>query len=73
VVKFATSKNLIAKSTMFPHRNTHKFTWTSSDGKTNKQNDHILIDSRGHSSILDVRSFRVVDCDNNQDLVLAKS
>jgi hypothetical protein len=28
----ATSKNLITKSTMFPHRNIHKFTWAS-DGK----------------------------------------
>jgi exonuclease III len=28
VVIFATSKNHIVKSTMFPHRNTHKFTWT---------------------------------------------
>jgi hypothetical protein len=28
VVKFATSKNLIAESTMFPHHNTDKFTWT---------------------------------------------
>jgi hypothetical protein len=25
VVNFATSKNLIVKSTMFPHRNIHKF------------------------------------------------
>jgi hypothetical protein len=33
VVNFATSKNLIVKSTMFPHRNVHKFTWTY-DGKT---------------------------------------
>jgi exonuclease III len=34
VVNFATSKNLIVKSTMFPHRNINKFTWTSPDGKT---------------------------------------
>jgi hypothetical protein len=34
VAIFATSKNLIVKSTMFPHRNIHKFTWTSPDGKT---------------------------------------
>jgi GTPase SAR1 family protein len=34
VVKYATSKNLIAKSTMFPHRNIHKCTWTSPDGNT---------------------------------------
>jgi hypothetical protein len=31
---FATSKNLTVKSTMFHHRNICKFTWTSSDGKT---------------------------------------
>jgi hypothetical protein len=30
VVNFATSKNLIVKSTMFPHRNIHKFTWRGS-------------------------------------------
>jgi hypothetical protein len=31
IVNFATSKNLV-KSTMFPHRNIRKFTWTSPDG-----------------------------------------
>jgi hypothetical protein len=34
IVNFATSKYLIVKSTMFPHRNIHKFIWTSPDGKT---------------------------------------
>jgi hypothetical protein len=34
VVNFATSKNLIAKSTIFPHCRIHKYTWTSPDGKT---------------------------------------
>ena len=46
VVNFATSKNLVAKSTMFPHRNIHKCTWTSPDGKTHNQIDHVLIDRR---------------------------
>jgi hypothetical protein len=35
VVNFATSKNLTVKSIMFPHRNIHKFTWTSPDGRQN--------------------------------------
>jgi hypothetical protein len=46
LVNFAKSKNLIVKSTMFPHCNIHKFTWTSPDGKTHNQIDHILIDRR---------------------------
>jgi hypothetical protein len=29
VVNSATSKNLIVKSTMFPHHNIHKYIWTS--------------------------------------------
>jgi len=58
LVNFATSKNLVVKSTMFPHGNIHKYNWTSSDGKTNNQIDHILIHRRRHSSILDVRSYR---------------
>jgi exonuclease III len=44
IVNFATSKNIIIKSTMSPHHNIHKFTWTSLDGKTHNQIDHILID-----------------------------
>jgi hypothetical protein len=48
VVNFTTSKNLIVKSTMFPHHNIHKHTWTSPDGNTHNQIDHILIDRQRH-------------------------
>jgi len=72
IVKLATSKNLVVESTMFPHRSIHTYTWTSSDGKTHKQIDHILIDRRWHSSILDVRSSRGADCDTDDYLVVAK-
>jgi hypothetical protein len=46
LVNFATSKNHRVKSTMFPHRNIHKYTWTSPDGKTHNQIDHILLNRR---------------------------
>ena len=57
---------------MFPHRNIHKYTWTSPDGKTYNQTDYVLIDRRWHSSILDVQSFREAGCDADHYLVVAK-
>jgi hypothetical protein len=72
LVNFATSKTLRVKSTMYPHRNIHKYTWTSPDGKTHNQIDHILVDRRRHSNILDVRSYRVADCNTDHYLVVAK-
>jgi hypothetical protein len=52
ILNFATPKNLVVKSTMFPHRNIHKHTWTSPEGETHNQIDHVTIDRRGHSSNL---------------------
>jgi len=72
LVNFATSRNLVLKSTMFLHRNIHKYTWTSPDGKTQNQINHVLINRRWHSSVLDVRSFRGADCDTDHYLVTAK-
>jgi endonuclease/exonuclease/phosphatase family metal-dependent hydrolase len=72
VVNSATSKNVVVKSTMFPHHKIHKYTWTSPDGKKHNQIDHVLVDRRRQSSILDVRSFRGADCDMDHYLLAAK-
>jgi hypothetical protein len=73
LVNFATSKNMRVKSTMFPHCNIHKYTWTSPDGESHNHIDHILVDRRRHSNALDVRSFRAADCDTDHCLVVAKA
>jgi hypothetical protein len=72
VVNFSTSKNLFVESTMFSYCKIHKYTWTSPGGNTHNQIDHVLIDRRWHSSILDVRSFTGVDCVIDHYLVVAK-
>ena len=72
IVNFATSKNLVVKNMMFPHWNIRKDAWTSPDGKTHNQIDHILIFRRWHLNILDIRSIRGSDCDTGHSLLVAK-
>ena len=55
---------------MFPHRNIHKQIWTTSDGKNHNQTDHILIERRWHSSILDVRGYRGAERDSDHYLMV---
>jgi hypothetical protein len=56
---------------MFPHCNIHKYTWTSPEGRTLNQIDHVLIDRRWHSSMLVDQSFIGADCDTGHYFVVA--
>jgi hypothetical protein len=69
---FAVNHFILKGNLGCPHRNIHKYTWTSPDGKNHNQIDRILIDRTRHSGILDVRSFRGADCDTDHYLVVAK-
>jgi hypothetical protein len=59
VVKYATPENLIFLNygVSLP-KHSYMYTWNSADGKNGIQIDHILINWRGRSRILNVRYFR---------------
>jgi endonuclease/exonuclease/phosphatase family metal-dependent hydrolase len=71
-VNFATSKNLTVENTMFPivtFTNLLEYILTH---KPHDQIDHILVDRRRHSNILDVRPFKAADCDSDHYLLVVK-
>ena len=67
VINLCEENNLIIGGTLFTHKNIHKLTWTSLDGRTQSQIDHIIINGKWRGSLLDVRVMRnaVVGCDHN--------
>jgi hypothetical protein len=77
VLTRATRRNIPEDTILHSHRRENlesyiqKYTWTSPDGETHNQIDHILIDRRRHSSVLDVRSFSSANCDMDHYLVVA--
>ena len=61
---------LVITGTLFPHRKIHKATWTSPDGTTRNQIDHILISRRFKNSVKDTRVFRSADIGSDHQLRL---
>jgi hypothetical protein len=63
--RFAIARNMAISSTLFQHKRIHKETWRPPDGSTLNQIDHMMIDSRHTTDILDVKSCRGSDCDSD--------
>ena len=71
-ISFAASKNMIISSTIFRRKEIYKATWIAPDGVSMTQIDHIAIDKRHASSILDVKSMRGAEIGSDHLLVRAK-
>jgi hypothetical protein len=72
LIFFAASRNMVIGTTLSPHKEIHKRTRSSPDGNTYNQIDHILIDSRHKSNLMDVRSHRGVNIDSDHYLVMSR-
>ncbi|XP_025080471.1 craniofacial development protein 2-like [Pomacea canaliculata] len=57
LVELCTMYNLVIGGTLFPHRNVHKLTWCSPNGRDRNQIDHLMINGSWRRSLLDVRAL----------------
>ena len=69
--EFCIFNDLVIGGTIFPHKEIHKTTWTSPDGKTENQIDHITIGRKWRRSLQDVRVKRGADAASDHHLVIA--
>ncbi|XP_062707718.1 uncharacterized protein LOC134288053 [Aedes albopictus] len=71
LIDFAASKNMAIRSTFFQHSLPYRYTWRSPQ-QTESQIDHVLIDGRHFSDIIDVRTYRGANIDSDHYLVMVK-
>ena len=72
MASFCLANNLVIGGSLFKHKNIHKYTWTSPNGKHRNQIDHFLISQKFVTSLTDVRTRRGADIGSDHQLVVAK-
>ena len=69
---FCGMNDLVITGTIFPHKEIHKQTWISPDRRTCNQIDHVLINRKFKTSVLDTRAIRSADIASDYHLVCTK-
>ena len=72
-MSFWALNNLAIASTMLPHKEIHRYTWTSPNGQCHNQIDRVAVRSNFKRSVQDVRAHRGADCASDHNLVIAKA
>ena len=71
LTSFCDHNELCIGNTYFQHREVHKKTWSSADGMTFNEIDHICISRKWRSSLQDSRAYRGADIGSDHYLVRA--
>jgi len=69
LLDFCALNQLTIGGTLFEHKDIHKGTWRSPDGRTVNQIDHICISTKWSHSLLDVKACRGADIGSDHYLV----
>jgi hypothetical protein len=72
LIDLCEESDLVIGGTLFQHKTIHKLTWTSPDGRTKSQINHIIINGKWRRSLQDVRVMRSADVGIDHNLVMAK-
>jgi hypothetical protein len=72
LIHLTASRNMVIGTTLFPHQDTHKITWRSPDVHHSSQTDHLLIDSRHVSHLMDTRTQRCANADSYHFLLVSR-
>ena len=69
-IGFCAANNMAITTTLYPHKDIHKNTWTSPDGRTRNQIDHIAVNRTFKKLVRDARAFRGADAGSDHNLVV---
>ena len=72
LIELCVNNDLFIGGSAFAHKDIHQYTWTSPDGNTRNQIDHVCIIKRWRRSLLDVRTRRGADVASDHELVISK-
>jgi len=69
MIQFTISEGFNVRSTTFPHKDIHKETGYSADGRTVHQIDHVLISNGFRCAITDIRALKGPDIGSDHNLL----
>ena len=72
LANLCSTNGLVIGGTIFKHKDIHKITWNSPNGRDKNQIDHIIVNGKWRRSLLDTRAYRGADVNSDHHLVVAK-